>query len=114
MVLDGAPVLHGPYGPSGPHVYADAHCSLVEVRLAVRGGGREAHHAHDRVALEQYDAGVRDALVGVVLEDVVEVYELLNQDNVRLSAEGEEPCEDIGDVALDVRDIKRVSVRLVV
>ena len=31
-----------------------------------------------------------------------------------IPAEGEEPCEDIGDVALDVRDIQRVAVRLVV
>lgn len=102
---DGAVVLDGVDGVSGDDVDSDPDGPLVEVGLAVAGGGGEAHHRHHRVAPVDDDPHVGNPLVAETVEDVVELYEALEDRHVILAPQGVEAAEGVGDVAFELRQV---------
>src|SRR5690606_24898422 len=90
------------HGRAAADVQPHADRALVQVGLAVGGGGGQAHHGHQRVAAEDDHADVRHALEGVVGKAFVELDQGLDDGHVRRAAERVQPGQDVGDVALDV------------
>src|SRR5699024_3047765 len=88
------------------------HGALVQVGLAVGGSGGETDHRHHRIAAEHDYPDVGHPLVGIAGEPLVEANQRLDQGDIRRTAEGIEPGENVGDVTLDVRKLHPVAARL--
>lgn len=67
---------------SGREVDTDPDRSLLKVRFAVGSAGRETEHRHDRDAVEDDDADIRDTLVAVGLEKLEEFETLFEEGDV--------------------------------
>ncbi len=113
VMAQGGAKLHRPQGTAGTQAQTHPHGTLVQVCLAVRGGGGEAHHGHHREPLEDDDPGIGHPFEGVTVEHVVEVDEPFHQRHVRLAAEGIEPRQDVGDMALQILAVAGAAVGLV-
>ena len=91
-------VEHAVMRDPGGDVDAGADRALVQVGLAVRRAGGQAHHGHDRVTLEDDGADVGHALKGDVFEQRVEAHPVFDHGVVGLTAEAVHAAENVADV----------------
>ena len=74
----------------------------MEIRLAIRGPGRQSDHRHCRIAAINDHAYVRHALVADLGKHRIELHAIFNQRLVRIAAQAVLAADNVGDVMLDL------------
>src|SRR5690606_1975358 len=87
---------------AGGEIDTDADGALVQVGLAAGLAGRQAQHAHDRVAHQHDDADVWYAFVTDAFEDRVGLDPVFDQCPVAVATQRIQPGDDIGKVVFDL------------